>query len=808
MYQLIREKFSFAFRRYIASMLFLHLVTFVLHLVELLVNLVDGKNTFNPLVLLQLFINDSQFIVTYSTYLFVFYLLIYFMSDFAARMLLAFVLILTLSIQIGLMQYFLISNMLLGADLWNYTWHDIRMTVSASTSISWWQLIVFPLVIGLAMRLHYAFQQNTFSLLISAIIAVVYVGLSIVNGSQGIIALHQMSDKNLALNKSHYFITKTAEFVAGNQANSPYMQLELQASLGAYPFEKPADQTDKLGPYLNRLSATPPNLVFIVVEGLGKTFVGDGAAYKGCMPFLDSLSTKSLFWTNFLSTSGRTFGVLPSLLASLPYGKSGFMEEANIPNHTSLPQLLKQNGYRTAFYYGGDVTFDGQKRFLTGEGVDAIIDQTNYGPEYQKLPENDGGFTWGYGDDALFKNSLSYISKTKQPYFNTYLTVTTHEPFVINNPERYEGQFAQYAKSTQHTKEVNANKAAFITLMYTDDAIRKFIQAYQKRPEYKNTIFVITGDHRMIPVNHKNAIDRYHVPLIIYSPLLKTSRVFKSMCSHTDIPATFMAYLSKQYKVQMPDKVHWMGQGLTFGTTFSSDLHLPIMRNKGQISDYVYGNYFISDGDLSIINDNLELTPKRDDEVAKKGLEYIQKFKQLNEYVCTQDKLYSIKFKATTPTYTANQDEDVIDTTPFEEEEAKSPPPSVAAPVKAEAKTPASGKQVVEKTKPNRTTTLPPISSSDALKQAQAFVLNNPSNAMGYYQLGLEHKRLKNYSWAKANFEKALALNYKLKEAYVALIELELDLNDNETARWYYYKAIGVFDREEFEPQLEQIKSK
>jgi len=63
--------------------------------------------------------------------------------------------------------------------------------------------------------------------------------------------------------------------------------------------------------------------------------LGEGAEYGGFTPYLDSLTTKSLYWENFLSNTGRTFGVLPSLLGSLPFGKSGFMEledfQINLP---------------------------------------------------------------------------------------------------------------------------------------------------------------------------------------------------------------------------------------------------------------------------------------------------------------------------------------------------------------------------------------------------------------------------------------------------------------------------------------------
>lgn len=806
MFQRLQEKFGFATRRFASSMLFLHAVTFLFHATELIVNIADGKNEFNAGVLLQSFLNDVTFIFIAGSYIFIFYQLIYFASDFTARMLLAVALILTISIQIGLMQYYLISNMLLGADLWNYSWHDIKLTISASTSISWWQLLLFPILLGLFMRAHYAMQQYTFSFPISAGILGAYVLIGLINNKQDLIALQRVNDKSLALNKSAYFIEKTREYVHGNQVNSPYMQQELLASVGAYPFQAKQPETDRLGPYLTKPSNTPPNIVFVLVEGLGKTFVGPYADYAGCMPFLDSLSGKSLFWTNFLSTTGRTFGVLPSVLGSLPYGKGGFMEETNMPNHTSLIRLLKQNGYKTAFYYGGDAEFDGQRRFLTKQGIDHIYDEKSFSAEYQKIPTNSEGFSWGYGDDALFKNSLGYVAKEKQPYFSVYLTVTTHEPFVINNPERFDAQLNAYVKSKSGNKQVEANKNAFRTLMYADQSLRAFFEAYKKRPEYANTIFVITGDHRMIPVNHKNEIDRYHVPLFIFSPMLKTARTFKSVASHADLPSTFVAYLKHTYRLQMPDTVHWLGKGLTFETTFSSDKHLPIMRNKGQIADYVFGKYFITDGALQNLSDNMVQTQNRDEEITKKGMNFLEQFKRLNEYVCTNDKLYHYNFVPGA---------EVSEPAPEEEiEQSSSPQVASEEPTKLpkEEQKSLEEKKVI-KSLPKETTPKADIPKQEIqvdseLRKAQDYVLRNPTDANGYYKLGLQHMKLGNLSWAKANLEKALALNYELKAAYTALIDLELQRKNKEMARWYYYKAIGVFDKQEFEAELNRIKSK
>lgn len=800
--QMLKEKSGFAIRRFISSMLFLHAIAFLLHLVEITVTAANGKTIPTLSIFAVSLLNDITFIARYSMFVFPAYLIIYWGSDFLARMLMGLALVITTITLVGLMQYYLISNMILGADLWNYSWHDIKLTIKASANLSWWQLVVFPLFVGLSMRAHYWFQQRTFSFGVSAAIACSYIIIGFLNTSLQFIQLDDVNNKTLAISKGDYFLKKTTDFINGNHLNSPYLQQELMASLGAYPFQYQQKTDDELGPFLNKTSNTPPNIVFVIVEGLGKTFVGPNADYKGCMPYLDSLSEHSLFWTNFLSTSGRTFSVLPSILGSLPYGKAGFMEIDNYPNHTSLYKLLKQNGYKTGFYYGGDVTFDGQKKFLTAQGVDFILDEKNFTESYQKIPSDQRGFSWGYGDLAVYKRSMEVMPK-KGPLLNVYLTVSTHEPFMLNEPERYENQLNTFISKYTNNQQVDKNKDAFRTLMYADDAIKNLINEYKKRPDFNNTIFIVTGDHRMIPVNHKSEIDRYHVPLMIYSPMLKTSKLFKSVSSHADIPATLTNYLKKQYNLNFPDTVHWLGKGLSFNTSFSSDKHLAIMRNKGQISDYVFGKYYITDGALQTLSDNMIQTQNRDVELTKKVQNYMDQFKMLNDYVCTSDKLYSVNFITAVPVFM--DDTTAIAPTENIANKSDSQPTNKQQENTNRPKTEVSAPVVVQLPK---TEAPKKIKKNKELEAAQNAVLENPDEAELYYALGMQHLKEGNLNWARANFEKALALNYKYKQVYIELIKLELARNNREGARAYYYKAIGIFDKEEFAPQLEQIKAK
>ena len=101
-------------------------------------------------------------------------------------------------------------------------------------------------------------------------------------------------------------------------------------------------------------------------------------------------------------------------------------------------------------------------------------------------------------------------------------------------------------------------------LLYTDNSIQSFMQAYSKRPDYANTIFIITGDHRLIPVPQKDNLSRFHVPLYIYSPMLKKTAKFKSISSHTDVAPSLVSFLTNNYTIQQTRKNNLAGSGIRY----------------------------------------------------------------------------------------------------------------------------------------------------------------------------------------------------------------------------------------------------
>ena len=86
-------------------------------------------------------------------------------------------------------------------------------------------------------------------------------------------------------------------------------------------------------------------------------------------PFLDSLSRHSLLWSNCLSTTPRSAGVLPAITASVPYGAKGF-QFGDIPACNSLLPILKENGYNNNVFYACPFSFDRISDYLSSQNID------------------------------------------------------------------------------------------------------------------------------------------------------------------------------------------------------------------------------------------------------------------------------------------------------------------------------------------------------------------------------------------------------------------------------------------------------
>jgi len=648
----VKEKFRISIRAFAGLLTGWVLLLLLMRLAEWLINgflhqFPDHSGSF----LLTVLQADLIFISRAGLLLFIVFILTGSISLLGARIVFV-LLVLVFSLgYFALQQYYLKTSVLLGADLYGYSAKDIQLTAGASGGVNWISITLLLLIAAIILLLvrFNTRRLPSWKAAWITLLALLIPGRVLLWAGGPLTHPTGEYASNLSQNKLDYFLQASWQYFNpppyetdiysdaysgdfGNDAAGDSIVQFIYTNEKEYPFLHADSTADVLSPFISN-NGKSPNIVIILVEGLGRAFTNEGAYLGNFTPFLDSLSQHSLYWENFLSGGGRTFAVLPSLLGSLPFGKNGFCElKPNMPPHQTLMSILGKEGFATSFYYGGDASFDNMDYFLQQQQIGRVHDKKTFPAGYTQLPANNG-FTWGYGDRELFRYYFQSSAATVAPRLDVLLTVSTHSPFMINEATAYQQKFNERLQKLGLTDEQQTMAKTYSqqlgTVLYADDALRYFFAEYAKRPDFANTIFLITGDHRMPEIPMSSKIDRYHVPLIMYSPLLQRTARFQSISSHFDIAPSLLAFMRKTHGLQTPSLATWVGSGLDTARSFRNIHAQALMQTKTDIIDYVRGQYHLNGNTLFRLTPTMQEEPVNDaplQQALRAGLDqYLEK---------------------------------------------------------------------------------------------------------------------------------------------------------------------------------------
>jgi len=192
----------------------------------------------------------------------------------------------------------------------------------------------------------------------------------------------------------------------------------------------------------------PLDVVVILEESLGSEFVGRLGGPTPCTPHLDRWSHDGLLLTNLMATGNRTVRGLEGVLNSFPPlpGDSVWKREKS-QNVASIARVLRAQGYRTEFLYGGEGTFDGMKSFATANGWERFVEDGLLGSDY---PKDAYRTAWGVADEYVFAALLDHQRQAHsdgQPFFATVMSTSNHKPFLTpdtTHPRRSPAKMAKW----------------------------------------------------------------------------------------------------------------------------------------------------------------------------------------------------------------------------------------------------------------------------------------------------------------------------------------------------------------------------
>ena len=274
------------------------------------------------------------------------------------------------------------------------------------------------------------------------------------------------------------------------------------------------------------------NVVLITIESYSAEFMEMYGNESKITPFLDSLATKSMVFSNLYAVGNRTVRGLEAVTLCLPptAGESVVKREDN-KNKFSTGSVFKQKGYNVKYLYGGDAYFDNMQDFFGGNGYE-IVDKKTFQPNeitFQNI--------WGVCDEDMYNKAIKVMNsefKQNKPFFNHIMTVSNHRPFTYPNGKI---DIPGDAKSRDGG------------VKYTDFAMRKFFKLAEKQPWFTNTVFVIIADHCASSAGKTELpVDKYRIPAMIYSPGFVQPSHLNLLMSQIDIMPTVFGMLNFNYK--------------------------------------------------------------------------------------------------------------------------------------------------------------------------------------------------------------------------------------------------------------------
>ena len=250
-----------------------------------------------------------------------------------------------------------------------------------------------------------------------------------------------------------------------------------------------------------------PNIVFIVVESLARDYTGFGNG-KPFTPFLDKIAAdpQTIQFPYCFANGTKSIEMVPSIFCGMPSLMSEFYVTSAYANNKVNNAYQLAKGYKTAFFHGSNNGTMGFQSFLKQTGLQQYHGIDQYPSDLYKR-DFDGN--WGIFDEPYlqhFSNCLDTLNNPNNPFFASVFTLSSHHPYTI--PAPYLNKLPGSPGTVQHT------------IAYADIALQKFFQTASTKPWFKNTVFVITGDH----TSHSDKeyfysqSGHYEVPFLIYAP--------------------------------------------------------------------------------------------------------------------------------------------------------------------------------------------------------------------------------------------------------------------------------------------------
>ena len=368
--------------------------------------------------------------------------------------------------------------------------------------------------------------------------------LSTVSFSRNLFANHAAS------NYLWHFANSIENHRNKNSNPCSYMDAEKSNQL----FNEYAKGTNKDIPDLIKTNnAKPVNVILVVLESFSNKIIAPLGGRENICPNLNTLCSRGIIFPSFYATGNRSDKGISSLLAGYPslLSTSAMRFPDKSKSMVKLPHYFKEHGYKTSFYYGGDIDFYNLKAFLLQSGIDHIVSQKDFSHSIGYAS------SWGAPDEFVYKKVIQEIKSRTAPFFDIIYTLSSHPPYDVG--------FKKFEGNSIEVKYLNS-------VAYADSCLGVFIEDLKTDGLWENTLLVITADHGALEPGPTTIIEpaTYRIPLIWTGGVISETKIVDNISMQTDLLPTLIHQMG------------WQTDSLLFGNDiFSESQYAFYMLNDG-----------------------------------------------------------------------------------------------------------------------------------------------------------------------------------------------------------------------------------
>lgn len=239
----------------------------------------------------------------------------------------------------------------------------------------------------------------------------------------------------------------------------------------------------------------PRNLIHIYMESMENSYYdreNGGYETENLMPQLAELTRENTSFSHTDKFGGphQTMGANHSVAGMVNFqagvpmiphfsGSAGYI---SYPNFLTLGDMLHDQGYATEIMLGSNSNWHTMGDYYREHGDFFVFD--NMEAKRRGLIPMDYSVWWGIEDDKLYefaKDEMTRLGSSDQPFYFILENADTHPQGGYVSPLMKDKPFGQQYANVIH---------------YSQAETVKLVRWIQQQPWYKDTVIVVTGDHK------------------------------------------------------------------------------------------------------------------------------------------------------------------------------------------------------------------------------------------------------------------------------------------------------------------------